>query len=823
MLSWIVGVFLVLWLVVWGYVMFNKKSLVGRVNSLLTSRVKGVIKIGDLEPSLISTFPRVSLRLSNVIVRDTMWEQHRHDLLKAENIYVRLAFLSLFTGNPEVTKVIIENGSMYVFNDTTGYTNEYMFKSGNQSAGTKASGFSLPDLDLRKMRIVLDLKERNKLYDFDISRLRANVKSRGQELQMDIRTEMIVHNLAFNIRNGSFLKEKPLKGKFRVNLNKNSKKLTFKNAVLLLDDQPFAFSGSFDLDSKPPLYYLTIKADKVNYRRVSALLSKNISRKLDSFDIRKPFSVSAVIDGATLPNKIPLVNINVAVKNNTLNTPLGEFTNASLAARFSNQLVPEENRVDKNSGFTFTNFSGNWEGILLRSDTTRITDLKHPVVSCDIHSSFKLKEANDLLGSSTLAFLKGTCRLDIRYKGSILKGDTTPVSLNGNLTLQDADVNYTPRNLIFTNCSGSLAFDNVDVYVKDLKAQVGKTSLLMNGGVKNLTSLIDHSPEKLVLNWKIASPKVYLGDFLTYLGRRPVAISQNSAKRRFLKLANQVDRLLKDCNVNLQLNADALEYNKFEASSVDANLQLTERMVLLNSVNVQHAGGTFSLNGSLLEDASYNLIKVNAELQHVNVSKIFTSFNNFGQDGITDKNLEGLLSAKINLTGAITDKAVVVENSLKGIVDLQLKNGELNNFEPVENISKTAFKSRDFSKIRFAELKEKLEINGSEIKVNRMEIQSSVITMFVEGIYDVKKGTDLSIQVPLSNLSKDKDEYDLKNKGVKSKTGVSLRLRARTGEDGKAKISWDPFNRALKNKDTSLTDSTQKPIRRNSLRVKRKE
>jgi hypothetical protein len=38
----------------------------------------------------------------------------------------------------------------------------------------------------------------------------------------------------------------------------------------------------------------------------------------------------------------------------------------------------------------------------------------------------------------------------------------------------------------------------------------------------------------------------------------------------------------------------------------------------------------------------------------------------------------------------------------------------------------------------------------------------------------------------------------LTNKGIFSKTGPSARLRAKWGDDGKIKISWDPFNKAGK-------------------------
>jgi hypothetical protein len=62
----------------------------------------------------------------------------------------------------------------------------------------------------------------------------------------------------------------------------------------------------------------------------------------------------------------------------------------------------------------------------------------------------------------------------------------------------------------------------------------------------------------------------------------------------------------------------------------------------------------------------------------------------------------------------------------------------------------------------------------------------------------------MSIQVPVSNLKKTDQDAVLKNK---NKPGLSVRLRARTGEDGKLKVTWDPFNKASKSFSVSKPSS----------------
>ena len=808
--AWTIGIFIAVWMLAWLYVLANKKSLISRVSTELNTRVRGEIRIGDFEPSLISTFPHFSLRLTDVSVRDTMWKAHHHDLLKAENILVRLGFFSLFSGSPDIKKLIIEKGSVYVFSDTTGYTNTYMFESHDSSAKASTRRFSVPDIEMKDIRLTMDLKTRSKLYDFDIHSFNCNVTDKSNLLQLDVKTDLLIHSLAFNTDSGSFVKEKPVEGSFTVDFYQSKKKLEFNNVKLRIDDHPFTLSGMFDLSDAPPLYYLAVKSNDLDYKQASALLSQNITRKLARFNIEKPVDVEAVLDGTTRPNKIPWVKINVQIKDNVVSTPTLTVTDASLHAEFNNKLDPEKAPVNNNSGFRFTDVSGTWQNIKMRSKLITLIDLDHPVIACDVQSSVNLKAVNDLLGSNAVEFTKGSAEVNATYRGPVMEGDTTGVSIGGNISLQDADINYIPRNLLFSNSSGRIEFDDKDVYIKQLKTTAANSTLVMNGSIKNFMSLISKNPEKINLNWNISSSRLNLGDFISYLNKR--SIRTKAPKKNISALIKQIDRMLENCNVDLQLNADRIIYKNFDASHMAATLQLTNNLVALKKIVVQHAGGTLNLNGSLAEKDGGNLLTLTTDMNNVNVPVIFKAFDNFGQDGITDKNLKGRLDATIHLTGFITNKAGLADNSLKGLIDFNLKDGELIDFDPMKRISAQALNNQGVSSVRFADVKNKLIVDGELIKVNRMEIQSTVFTMFVEGVYGLTTGTDLSVQIPLNNLTKNKSAFTLKKKDINRKTGVSLWLRAKTSDNGKAKISWDPFKRGVKEREKNNADTLKTAV-----------
>ena len=267
-------------------------------------------------------------------------------------------------------------------------------------------------------------------------------------------------------------------------------------------------------------------------------------------------------------------------------------------------------------------------------------------------------------------------------------------------------------------------------------------------------------------------------------------------------MATSIDAALDQGRVNVNLRASRLLYKKFEGSNAVANVSLLQDRYAINKVSMDYAGGHIDLSGTLVPlRENYHLAKVDVSMYNVDVNKVFAAFNNFGQDGIKAQNLEGKLDAKVNATLELDNDGKAYPNSIESVVDFSLKNGGLNNFEPVKKIQSFIFKKRDFENIRFAELKDRLEISNQEIKINRMEIQSTVISMYVEGTYSMKGTTDMSIQIPLSNLKKRGADYKPENTGIDKKVGSSIFIRGRPGPDGNIQFKADIFNKYKKAKE----------------------
>jgi AsmA-like protein len=797
----VLGLLLAFWLIVLIYVSANKKEIIARVTTELNDRMDATATIGDLDPSFFQTFPFLSLRLKDISLRDSMWHQHHHDFLKAEKLFLRVNPFSLFSATPQINKIIVEKGSIYLFTDTSNYTNAYIM---NAKKKKTRKGFKPPfnGIELKEVRLSFINPHQGKLFDFNIKKLVCDVDSEDSTTVLAIKADMHVHNLAFNTDRGSFLQEKRVEGKFKVTLAEQQ--IALQKIKLKIDEQPFEVSAIFEIGADPK-FTLSIATINANYGTLTSMLTDRLQKKLDTFGVSNKLDASATLTGSLLPKTNPLIDVKWQVRNSDLKTPAGTFTNCSLDGAYTNQADSSLPRHDSNSVIAVNAFKGEYETIPISASKILISELRQPRIAFDLHTSVLLKSLNEMTGIESFDFGKGTAEVNINYSGPLMSEDTTQTLISGAVDISDGEFTYLPRNLAMSDCKGSLIFDKSAVYIKDLKAKTKRSDFLIGGKIDNFLSALDLGKEDMVIDLDIASSRLDLSDFTQNLQKRK-QVSKQKTGARFMKIANRIDKLIEQSGMRINLAAKNVQYKKFTATNAKAALALVRDEWKLENVSLNHADGKVVIDGRVKTDGNENPFTIRGKMDNIDISKVFYAFNNFSFDGLSDKNIDGQLTADFDISAVINSKAEIVPFTTRGFISISLKNGALKNFEPMQKISNSVVKNRDMTDIRFAELKDHLDINGTSIKINSMEIQSTVLSMFIEGTYDLKTGPDLSILVPLSNLKKRGADFELVNKGTESKKGISVHLRAKYGDDGKVKVSWDPFKKARKSKDKKPVD-----------------
>ncbi len=792
----------VLFLVVYIYVTVNKKQIIAQVTQQMSEKLNGNVKIETADISFFKSFPRVAVLVKNIKITDTMYEQHKHAFFEAKELFININVFKLLGKTSPLSGIRVRGGSIFLFTDTAGYTNQYLLSSKKDSTGgpkTTDKNISIKNILLQQMQFVLLDQKREKYHDFVIDELKVSLDNEGDDLVMDTRLNMLVKSLAFNVPKGTFLKNAGFTGRFELHYGKKSQMLSFTNINIKLSGHPFNLSGTFDLGEKNPGFTLKVKTEKVFYDNIKKLLPGRIDTSLSIVSVSSPINAEAELYGP-LRGGEPYILARWVVKDATLKTNFMDFDKASFTGYYKNEVQAGLPRKDPNSVVSISDFKAEWHGLKITSGDIEILDLQKPQLTCDLHSAFPLKDLNQLLQTQSLQLTAGDADVLLTYKGPIEKNNNTNSFLNGAINIAKGKVLYTPRNVEMTEVNGKLTFKNSNVALERLHCKVLGNDIVMDGIANNVLTLISTEPNKVSIEYNIYSPVLNLAPF-TFLLQSPKKATAKSGNS-FNKMASQIDELLEKSRIQVELKADRLLYRKLEAAKLDASITVLQDRYVLDRVNMSLADGAMQMSGQLVNVQSgrhHAILK--AGMQSVNVQKVFYAFENFGQDGITDKNLKGKLTADADVQIDISTEGKVLPSSSMGDISFSLKKGALNNFEPIKKMQKFIFKNRDFDNIEFAELKNRLSINRGEITIPRMEIQSSVLSFFVEGLFSPRGNTDVSVQVPFSNLKKRDEDYIPENIGVDKKGGRSIFLRGQAGSDGNVQFKLDLFKRFQKEKE----------------------
>lgn len=788
------GVLLLVYVAAYTYVAANKKNIILQIKQQAADKLNGNLQIGDISLGFLSTFPHISVLLEKVSIEDTLFSQHQHPFFESEKVYINLNVTGIIRKDNPINGVRIENGQLYVYTDTSGYTNAYLFSPKRDiKADTKTSSkIDIDNIKLRAVRLILDDRKKEKLYDFDVTKLNCEITTSDSTLRFKTKNNILVHSLAFNTKRGSFLKEARFEGDVNVFFNKISKQLKFDNLNITLNDHPFKVSGAFFF-TKAPSFSLKAATKNIDYNFGRNLLPDTTSVALSIVKLEKPVDeVSAEISGP-LNGGDPLVNATWKCTGNNVQSPYANFSNCSFSGAYTNEVTAGLPRKDPNSRLHFQNFEGKWEGLTINSKNIYIDNLFVPMVNADIKTDFNLTQLNTLLGSSTVDLHDGKGLLDITYSGPLQANTNKNTLLNGKLTFSDGILMYHPRSIELKNVNGNIIFKNSDVYVKDLRGNAQGNKLVMNGSGRNLLALMKTNPGKMFVDWNIYSPSLNLGSFTSLLRKRGATARKNNLKS---KIGNNLDEIINQANFHLDLKTDELKFNRFTGTNVKASLSLINQNWLLNNVSLNNAGGSMVITGSLNEkNSKYYETNIKVNMQNVDVNKVFYAFNNFGQNGITSENLRGKLTSSAEIKMDIDRDLGGTPTNMEGFINFSLKKGALLHYKPLSEIGDIALTIRNFDEIYFAELKDRFDIKDREITINRMEIESTILTLFVEGVYSLRGKTDISIQVPLSNIKKRDEDYKPENKGSDAKAGASIFIRGAPGDDGNIKFKLDLFKK----------------------------
>ncbi|TDW99612.1 AsmA family protein [Dinghuibacter silviterrae] len=793
--------FLSLWLIllVSAYVLFslNKAALTARANAFLNRRFQGKIHINNISLNVLSNFPYPAVQVNGVTVDDSVYAVRGQHTVYLERVRIVPGLKGLWRGRPVIRKVVVAGGWLYLYRGPGGYDNGYVWV-GKQSRPPKDSTRpSLPfHVEFYRVELMIADSVRHKLYAFDFHRLLLDhngtyTDSSTWRLDMDV----TVHSLAFNTAKGGFLQDQDVRAQGTLGYAPGNRLLSFRRLALHIDRQALLADGDFRFDTTRS-FRLRVSAPSLVFASGRSWLTPKIQRKLAPMRFDKALAVEATIEGFMTPGDEPRILVRWTVAHNTVTGFIGTVEDCSFTGFFNNHVNDSLSPGDANSTIRADSLVGKYEGsIPFKTRRLEILRLDTAILAFDLSIHDTVPDWGDLLQGEDLSFDKG--RVDVDLRGHYPLSDSSGVSpdLDGRIDLRDVVITYEPRNVVITGGQAHLRLEHQDLLLERISGYIGKSPLVISGAARHFLALAATDTGKMVLDWHVYSPALDGMELLHFLGKGGHRRTAGKAARGAVGEATRgappdgsfvghmIDRYAHNCRIHTGLRVDQLTYKNFVATGVDAAVVLDKGVFSLQHLDLHTAKGSLDATGSIRPFVDDNLVRFNATFSHIDLPSLFRDFDDFGQASLSARNLAGTLNARADLSIRLTDKGHKIPGSLDGTLRFAITDGALLGFTPLTRLSSFALKNRDLSNIYFSRLYDTFRFSRDTLVFDRMEIQSTVLDMFVAGAYKLDGSyTDADIQIPFTNLKKQKGLPD--NAGAYAHHGPSLFVHAfnRDGE-----------------------------------------
>ena len=764
----------------------NKAEIIAKVNTKINDNINGKFHIGDFQYKFLTGFPNFTLALKDVEIKDNQWEKHKHTLLKAQEIEVRLNIISLLQKEINIHKVLINDAQIYIYKAADGYSNSNIFKPKKKKTpeNKEKPETTIDQIDLNNVRFTIDNLVGHKLFDFEVASLKSKVDYDDDNWQTDLFLDTQINSLAFNTVHGSFAKQKRLKGTLHVVYSSDKQKIDVKTDGLKIGTDSFDIVAFFNIAKNNSLFGINI-GTTILWQNASNLLSGNISKKLNRFNLKKPIDVNCDIKGDLNAEGDPRIVVQAIIKDNELSIPDGQLNDCNFKGIFTNNFKPKEGFTDANSAVILTRFSATYQNIPLKIPQLSINNLEKPIATGTVSSDFDVDKLNEISNEKWIQFTEGHATANLNFQFDIVDLYINKPKFLGNVNITNTSFHFIPKNVHAEKVSVQLEFTQQALLIKKIAYKHKKNTIFMEGKIDNFLNLYYDAPESMVVNWKIYCPNL---DIKQFLGA--IATSQkrkSNMKNRKPTISSHLRDVIEKCSVVIGIKADKMNYNKLTATNTMATVQMLNSKLVIKNGFLQTSGGNIAFNAEISPSGKNFAFGSTAQVNRVDIASFLRSFNNFGIKSFTPNNIHGKLTSNANVTGLMNRNGELITNSTHGSLNFTVTQGALVNFEPIMKVGKYAFPFRDVKNITFSDLSGDFKLRGEMVDVNKLTISSSVLNLDAKGVYSFGRGTNLALTIPLRNS---KDDAKLATKAERDavrEKGIILRLVA-YDDNGKMKI-----------------------------------
>lgn len=711
-----------------------RSYLLGELNKKLLTEVS----LSAIHFSPLSKFPDLSFSFSDVLIKSIEDQSVTNDtLLYAESILLSFKFWDFFRQQYILKKLNIENGFFYPRIYENGQDNFHIWKSDSANRDSKfILDFKL--IRIRDSKIHL-MNESNKTHFgafIHDTRLKGGILSDAEKTALS--SLLDIHEI--QIKDKSYLNNTGLKIEIGVSREENDFHIT--NGFFEIDGIKNYLSGEINQD----YYNLNISSKKVSLRELSFHLENYFPHMNKKMLLKGKMDYDAHLSGKFSPQSLMEYTIKFVVSSasfksdNSLN-----FDNISLSGRFD--LL---NNIS-NAKLFLENINASLKNSTLHGQM-EINNFKSPQIQVAFDYDLFLPDINDFLSEDKISFTDGRAMGEILSNGILSNWDINKKSIlqyfknDVTANIENGKLFVYPITTEIYDINTSIKIDK-DLNINNIRFIFSDTEIDGNGMIRNLSQVFQNG--MLDMYFSVKSNSFSFSKDL-------VKLNKNNENQ------NNIDNNTK---YKIQIDYHIGEFDIFDkkGSEIKGELFIEPNVIRTDFDELKTTEGNLSGDLTLQHISdNKNQLLINTDLTDVNVKELFRNWDNFGQQTITYKNLDGILSGKVSFSSDLDSAYKIIDSSIVSSSSLTIKKGKLINFEPLQKASKYVRLS-ELSEISFSDLHNEILIHHSKVIIPFMDVSSSAADLSFAGEHNFNSRFNYNLQIALSELLTNKAKRSNQN------------------------------------------------------------
>jgi len=730
------------------------------------------VKIGKIDISMFTDFPNLAIEFNDVYIEDS--HPGNYPLLTAERISFNLNPIEVWKGNYSIRGLSVSASEANLKINEAGKNNFNILKETKGNEGGTVQ-FDLRQVQLSKTLVTYDDREANQRHIFNSENLVASILVTGDLYQIEAMGDAVTKQIGIN--NSVFLVNKSFIIDTKLDYDDAKKEVLIKPSSLKVSDSEFAISGNYLFKNKN-LINLKAEGKDTDIQTLLSLMPEETTEKLKQYRSDGDVFFNLSLKGEISERKSPLISVAFGCTNTTLYHPdyKTQIKHANLKGSFASPSITDFS----NAELFLSDVNGELNDQVFNANLS-IRKFNDPFVTFKFKGDLDAASIFNFYPIAEVTGLEGFLSTDISFEGqtSMLnkKATVQRVKTNGAIVMSKLNFAYGPQKIKFNDINGTLQFDNHDLALSNVTGQFENSDFHLNGFFKNIITFLLFENQPIGIETDLRSDYLDLDQLFS------IAFGEEQSENYRFSISP-------DVQLNFNCDVKRMKYKRFKPTKIKGDLLVKNQVAVSRNITMNTMGGALTLNG-IIDAKNPKAIDVVSSfaLNGIYIDSIFYVFENFYQDFIQDKHLKGQAYANVELEMVLNEQLHLISPTLIADISATIKNGELNNFEPMKKLNKY-IDDESLSKLRFGDLKNEIHIENKTIYIPQMDIKSNATDIRLSGTHTFDQHIDYRVVAPLRGKKKiDPDEaFGAIEDDGSGKPKIFLKI---TGTTDKYEVSLD--------------------------------